>query len=247
MSCFVDYVSFKGIWRGFLFIIAVAFSFATGQRGVSLLVLFQLFLIYASAYNLRTIVIPVLMSAVLVPAALLVASFRGGNDITQETINFEDMVSEFLYGNQFSDIRDFAWILSGFDGNYLWGKTYFAGYTPFVPAFLSEFRQQWGWGRWSTEVAGLDPLLHGGLRSGLFSEAYFNFGPVFMTILAILFGLFLGRLTAWECQPASPGNSFRERLYVGFATYVIMAISINIVFTPSFFESLIYTGILLLS
>ena len=93
-----------------------------------------------------------------------------------------------FYGNSFSDTRDFAVILSFWDGHYLLGKTYLAGLIAFVPRFLSTFRDTWSYGVVTATMAGFKPTEHAGLRIGLFGEAYLNFGLIGVTLL----GLFIG-------------------------------------------------------
>ena len=50
----------------------------------------------------------------------------------------------FLFGNNFSDLRDFAWVYSAWDHVFWVGKTYLAALLAFVPRFASEFRDTWG-------------------------------------------------------------------------------------------------------
>ena len=93
-----------------------------------------------------------------------------------------------FYGNSFSDLRDFAWVLGTWDGVYLYGKTYLAAFMSFIPSGLSAFRTQWSIGKVTAIMAGFDPLVHPGLRPGLFGESFLNFG-----IFGVIFlGLFLG-------------------------------------------------------
>jgi oligosaccharide repeat unit polymerase len=92
-----------------------------------------------------------------------------------------------FYGNSFSDTRDFALILSFWNGHHFWGMTYLAGVISFVPRFLSSFRDTWSLGVVTATMAGFSPTEHPGLRVGVFGEAYLNFGlpAVFLLGLAI--------------------------------------------------------------
>lgn len=218
-------------------------AFATGQRGQSILVVVPLFLIFANARRMRTLVTPALLLLLLVPIAALQTFVRARLDPASDgTIQFT-VLDEFLYGNQFSDVRDLAWMLSGFDGHLLGGKTYLAGYTPFIPSFISTFRQQWGWGRWSTEAVHLDPEFHGGLRGGMFGELYFNFGFVPMVAGALVVGLLLGRTIAWESDRRRQGDDAQAAVASGTAFFVGSIIA-NLVFTPGFFVALIFSALL---
>lgn len=93
-----------------------------------------------------------------------------------------------FYGNSFSDVRDFAVVLSFWDGTFFWGKTYLAGLLAFVPQVLSSFRAHWAIGVVTAGMAGFDSTKHPGLRVGISGEAYFNFGWV--GVVAV--GLFAG-------------------------------------------------------
>jgi hypothetical protein len=247
VTCSANFICNRNFLNGIIVAMSLILSFATGSRSASLLTLFIVFLIFVSARNLRIVIFPIIMISMSVPISIIQYNARGAEITTEGAPTSDDVFNELLYGNQFSDVRDFAWILSHFDGNYLYGKTYIAGYSPFIPSALSDFRQKWGWGRWSTETVDLDPLLHGGLRSGLFSEAYFNFGPLFMLTLAFVVGAVFGALTAWEGDRAANLESFRERVFVGFASFLISSIVVSCVFTSAFYESLIYALILLVA
>jgi hypothetical protein len=102
------------------------------------------------------------------------------------------MVSGFglsvFYGNSFSDTRDFATVLSFWDGHYLLGKTYLAGLLAFVPRFLSTFRETWSYGVVTATMVGFSPKEHPGLRIGAFGEAYLNFGIAGVALLALFIG-----------------------------------------------------------
>lgn len=93
-----------------------------------------------------------------------------------------------FYGNSFSDTRDFALILSFWDGHFLLGKTYLAGLFAFIPRFMSTFRDTWAIGVVTATLAGFSPKEHPGLRVGIMGEAYLNFGIAGVFLL----GLFAG-------------------------------------------------------
>jgi hypothetical protein len=93
-----------------------------------------------------------------------------------------------FYGNSFSDTRDFAVILSFWDGHFFWGKTYLAGLLAFIPRALSSFRDTWAIGVVTATLAGFKTTEHPGLRVGIFGEAYLNFGLPAVLLLGILIG-----------------------------------------------------------
>ena len=100
----------------------------------------------------------------------------------------EGFFLSFFYGNSFSDTRDFAVVLSFWDGHLFMGLTYLAGLLAFVPRFLFSFRDTWSAGVVTATMAGLSPKEHPGLRVGLFGEAYLNFGLFGVVLLGMLLG-----------------------------------------------------------
>lgn len=138
-------------------------------------------------------------SGILLPALLLIVlllgleiqSVRSGGGIGDAS----DLLNEFANGNTFSDVRDGALILRGFDEQYngvpIMGLTYLAGLLTFIPASLSPLRQAWSWGRFTANsLVGLETV-HFGFRGGWFMEAYVNFDIVGIIITAILLALLL--------------------------------------------------------
>jgi len=101
---------------------------------------------------------------------------------------FGGIAISMFYGNSFSDTRDFALILSFWDGHYFLGKTYLAGLIAFVPRFLSSFRDTWAIGVVTATMAGFSPKEHPGLRVGIFGEAYLNFGLLGVLPLSLAIG-----------------------------------------------------------
>ena len=103
-----------------------------------------------------------------------------------------------FYGNTFSDGRDFAWMLSGFDGVYQMGRTYIAGLFSFLPSDLFPWRREFALGPYTLELAGIvnESGEHPGLRGGLFFETFFNFSYIGVIVLGGIRGYFL----AWADQ-----------------------------------------------
>jgi oligosaccharide repeat unit polymerase len=99
-----------------------------------------------------------------------------------------------FYGNNFSDLRDFAWVYGKWDHSFWIGKTYLAGITSFVPRFASQFRDTWGLGVATDTVVGLDPQTHPGLRPGYFGEGFFNFGLFGVIVVGLIIGIILRRI-----------------------------------------------------
>jgi hypothetical protein len=141
----------------------------------------------------------------LVPAALVLlllvfylGDVRDGQyNLLVTAANFG---AQFVYGNNFSDLRDFSWLLAFWDGDWFGGRTQLAGILGFVPAVLSPFRTDWGWGRVSVELVGIGfrdtPGVHPGLRPGAFGEPYMNFGLPGVIVGGLALGYAVARLHA---------------------------------------------------
>ncbi len=130
-------------------------------------------------------------------------------------------VVAICYGNSFSDTRDFAVILSQWDGHYLLGKTYVAGLIAFVPRFLSNFRDTWALGVVTATTAGFSATEHPGLRVGIFGEAYLNCGLTGVLILSLFVGatIRLVDIRMKSCAALLPPSDLRIYSY-----YVILLV-----------------------
>lgn len=96
-----------------------------------------------------------------------------------------------VYGNHMSDTRDFAWVLAYWDGEYLLGLSYLASLLSFIPSEILPFRQEYSLANFTSNLIGLDPLFHNGVRSGFFGFVFFNFSYLGVFISGILFGMVL--------------------------------------------------------
>jgi oligosaccharide repeat unit polymerase len=129
-----------------------------------------------------------LLVFILAIAGVAIAALRSGTSVTQEILLFG---ANIFYGNNFSDLRDFAWVLSSWDGTWFYGKTYLAALTSFIPRALSDFREEWAIGVVTAKLAGFTPQEHAGLRPGTFGESYLNFGLIGVFVIASINGFFL--------------------------------------------------------
>jgi len=127
-------------------------------------------------------------------AIILLAAFYIGNARSGEYSLTGLMGSMFFllfYGNNFSDLRDFAWVYSAWDHTFWAGKTYLAAILAFIPRFASQFRDTWGLGAATASSVGFDPQVHPGLRPGAFGEGFFNFGLPGVIAVGLLLGITL--------------------------------------------------------
>jgi oligosaccharide repeat unit polymerase len=179
----------------------------------------------------------------LVPAALIVLLlvFYLG-DARQGQYNFlltaANFGAQFFYGNNFSDLRDFAWILAFWDGQWLLGRTELAGALGFIPAFLSPFRTQWGWGRVSIDMVGIGfreaAGTHAGLRPGAFGEPYLNFGLFGVIAGGFVLGYACVRLHAATRHAMATYPPFHARLVL-LAAFTALGVLFQFYNTGAFF------------
>jgi oligosaccharide repeat unit polymerase len=146
-----------------------------------------------------------------------------------------------FYGNSFSDTRDFALILSCWNGTYLWGKTYLAALIAFVPQSFSTFRTEWSLGVVTATMAGFSTQEHAGFRVGVVGEAFLNFGLPGVILMGLFFGATL-RLIDAETKRALRLLPLRDlRVYSFSAIALVAAVAQNTSLASTF-----YTTILLL-
>lgn len=132
------------------------------------------------------------------------------------------LFTSIVYGNNFSDIRDFAWILAYWDNEYIYGKSYLAAIFSFVPRSFSDLRELWAISVYTSNLTGLDPNVHAGLRPGKFGEAFLNFGYLGVIILGFITGYIL-RFTDIKIKlilKNGEGNDY-IKLYSQTVTYTL--------------------------
>jgi oligosaccharide repeat unit polymerase len=134
--------------------------------------------------------------AITISAILLVGLYLGNVRSGQYSLSdfFTLLAALLLYGNNFSDLRDFAWVDALWNHQFWMGKTYLAAMMAFVPRFASEFRDTWGTGAATATTLGLDPHVHPGVRPGSFGESYFNFGLPGVIVVGLLIGMIWRRV-----------------------------------------------------
>jgi oligosaccharide repeat unit polymerase len=141
-----------------------------------------------AARSRLVMLVGIILAPVLLFMAVYLGHIRSGETSVYNAA--EGAVDNLKYGNEFSDVRDLGWILSGWDGEYRLGRTYVAASLSFVPSEYLPWRRYNGMVWQMTGPLGLLDGGHAGLRPGVFGEAYLNFGFVGV----ILMGLFLGYL-----------------------------------------------------
>jgi len=129
--------------------------------------------------------------AVVVGVGFYLGNVRAGQYSPAEFL--ASFIFLLFYGENFADLRDFAWVYSAWNHVFWAGKTYLAALLAFIPRFASQFRDTWGLGAATASTVGFDPQVHPGLRPGGFGESFFNFG--LFGVVAV--GLMLG-IVAWR-------------------------------------------------
>lgn len=238
------------LWIG---IFVLLLGLIGGTRTTVILTAVTIAIIIAQVHRFRRMWAMVGGAAVMLIAAIGMKSLRDSS--VSDQISFGRQISSTLYNGDISDLREFAWILSGFKpevwADFLWGRTYLAGYLAFVPAYLSSFRTEYGFGRVSAQFAGLDPAFHSGLRPPIFGELYVNFGYVGVAVGALLYGALVGRLMRWIGEGLQPGavgpdGTPRNPYLVVWTGFLVLEVIDNFIFSAGFFRIYVLVGLMVL-
>jgi hypothetical protein len=145
-----------------------------------------------------------------------------------------------FYGNNFSDLRDFAWVYSAWDHVFWAGKTYLAAILAFVPRFASQFRDTWGLGVATASTVGFDPQVHPGLRPGVFGEGFFNFGLIGVVAVGLMLGIILRRVDSDVKRAfASP----RPSMMKAFASTMLLDVAGSFAVSAGFSSLYVLAGV----
>jgi hypothetical protein len=212
-------------------IVIALVSVLGGNRTVVVFSLVQVGIMWSMPARRKDLFLPLVAGGTLGTLALIISSLRG------DDAHKIGGLHALLYGSNLSDLRDFAWMLSGLHDHFYGGLTYVAGYLAFVPTFLWEFRYNLAFGRVSALLAGLDPSRHSGLRPPLFGELYLNFAMPGVVCGGLAFGWVFGHILRWVenrlVESADqPNYTASVVVWTGFIAYQIAT---SFVFTSGFF------------
>lgn len=228
------------IWIGAA---VLALGFIGGTRTTVILTAVTAGICIAMVHRMKRVWLLVFGAVALLGVAVLMKQLRD-SDVSQQ-ISFGRSLSSTLYNGDISDLREFAWALSGFDDhNFYGGRTYVAGWLAFIPSYISDFRTTYGIGRVTARLAGLDPDFHSGLRPPVFGEPYFNFGWAGVILFGLWYGFMVGRLMRWIRQgvESDQGSDRYARVWAGFLMLQIIDATI---FSGAFFAVYILAALLL--
>lgn len=226
------------------FLVLLGFSFIFGTRGAAFSALATTLFIFivSKGRNIGWTKLS-LIGGGLILGIVGFGLLRGG----ATELSGSDVFASFLYGNTFSDLRDFAWFLSAWNGELIMGKTYLAGILSFIPSGMWEFRSIWSIGKVTTTTTGLTGMFHGGLRITFFGESYINFGIIGTAIFSFTFGYLLEDVNIKVMrliQKKEIINAYSMMLMTSILTsFMITAsfFSIYIIFVPMLFLYIIST------
>lgn len=213
---------------GVEFLIAIALLMGTGNRGTVLLSAVYPIGVLGFYYReqrknkksirkIRRVTWKIIWLGIAVFAVgMVMVMLRNGFQM-----NLENFFYEIIYGNTFSDIRDGAFILKGWEKSglgYLGGKTYWAALLSFVPGSILNFKRVWYWGYFSTNTL-FGWKNHTGLRGGNVMEAYLNFGLIGVFLAAIIQGYIVAYI---ENMFTAKCIKRRDKLYIGEIVSILL-------------------------
>jgi oligosaccharide repeat unit polymerase len=164
-----------------------------GARGNILAIYLNVLICYVVMLRRKISLFRVIsFAAVILAVAFYLGNARAGEYSVSGLLG--SLAFLLFYGNNFSDLRDFAWVYSAWDHLYWGGKTYLAALLAFIPRFASHFRDTWGLGVATASTVGFDPEVHPGVRPGAFGEGFFNFGLIGVIAVGLLLGIVVRRV-----------------------------------------------------
>ncbi|ARZ65303.1 oligosaccharide repeat unit polymerase [Bacillus cereus] len=154
------------------------------------------------------------------------------------------LANRILYGNNFSDLRDFAWVLAYWDDTALMGKSYLAALMSFLPREISDFRQHFSISVFTNNLVGFNSDEHAGLRPGKFGEVYFNFKIYGVAVYGFLTGYIL-RYTDFKIKENIINSNGHQYVYLFSLTILQYLVSYTFV-TAGFWKVYVTIVFLLL-
>ncbi len=179
-----------------------------------------------------------ILVAVIIVFGFYLGNVRAGQYSPVEF--FASFLFLLFYGENFADLRDFAWVYTAWDHVFWAGKTYLAAVLAFIPRFASQFRDTWALGAMTSSMVGFDPQVHPGLRPGAFGESFFNFGLFGVVAMGLMLGVLARRVdTDVKRALAPPQSSMRK----AFASSMLLSVAGSLAVSSGFSSLYVLAGI----
>jgi oligosaccharide repeat unit polymerase len=214
-----------------------------GARGNILAIYLNVLICYVVMLREKISLVRVIaFAAVILTVAFYLGNARAGEYSVSGLLG--SLAFLFFYGNNFSDLRDFAWVYSAWDHIYWGGKTYLAAILAFIPRFASHFRDTWGLGVATASTVGFDPEVHPGVRPGAFGEGFFNFGLIGVIAVGLLLGIVVRRV---DIDVKHALGSSQPSMMKAFASTMLLGISGAFAVSAGFSGVYVVAGVYLFS
>ncbi|MCX2582899.1 O-antigen polymerase [Pedobacter sp. MR22-3] len=222
----------------FLFFIITLFIGARAFLAQPLIYLFGFYVFYNKMGKINLIKIGIIgFSGLFLGMGL--SLFRSGDLSLKGALS--GFGEQIFYGNSYSDLRDFAWVYAYWDKSLLFGKTYLAAFMSFIPSYFSDYRTQWAAGKFTAVTVGFDPIIHPGLRPGIFGESFFNFGYLGVVFL----GTILGYAYKFIDDSIKISSKIPNKVF-GISSIVSTLFIANLTITSGFFALYVFLVVLVL-
>lgn len=237
------FIIYKKNTDSIAFFVAIITMLFTGNRSpvIGALIIFILFGIYYRTVSYKNLKIFLCLIIILLIGVFL-GFIRGGFNH-----NSNNILKDILYGNTFCDIRDGAFLLFNLHNkNYglLHGKNYIADLISFIPSYMSNFREIWSYGNFTTNTL-LGWSHHYGLRGGLFFEAFINFGYLGVFICSILYSYFMASFEILFNEEVIKGKKVRLIPFDLISYQPIYTLASSITISSAFHNFYVYVIILI--
>lgn len=218
-----------------LLLVAVSLGLATGSRTTAFTgVLYFILTILFIAQTKKSILLRTMsFGFIFLIIMMYVSDYRTGQTNILQTL--QNLTDKIFFDNTFSDFRDTAWIMAGWDGSLLWGKTQLSGLLGFIPSSIIPFRSEWSLGVFTTSQVGLDSSVHPGLRPIIFGEPYFNFGYLGVITFATFYGFVIGRFSLYANYVLLNSEEINIKKIRIFTSFFLAEVASNIMITAGFF------------
>jgi len=206
------------------FLISLSLFLGTRTAAIEPILVLGFYYIYLNSKKISMLRIGLLILGLFVSAILL-------NNLRFSSNSFK-FFDEILYGNHFSDTRDFAFLLSFFNDGWLEGKSYLAGLMTFIPRQYSEFRANWAFGLYCARLAQIYDPLFPGHRPGYFGEVFMNFGIIGVGFLGLWTGYIISLIDKKvHTTITNTGNIIKAYSFT-FSAYFVSVINNSLLFAP---------------